>query len=53
MKGKWTGHTMRRNCFPKHAIEGKMEGMLEVTGIWGRRCEHYWMSLSKGEDSGN
>jgi hypothetical protein len=25
-KGSWIGHILRRNCLPKHAFEGKMEG---------------------------
>jgi hypothetical protein len=36
-KSNWTGHTLRRNCLLKHAIEAKIEGRLEVTGRRGRR----------------
>jgi hypothetical protein len=25
-KAKWIGHILRRNCFLKHVIEGKLEG---------------------------
>jgi hypothetical protein len=32
------GHTLRRVCLLKHIIEGKIEGRIEVTGRWGRRC---------------
>jgi len=31
------GHILRRNCFLKHVIEGKIEGRTEVTGRGGRR----------------
>ena len=27
----WIGHILRRNCIPKHVIEGKVEGRIEVT----------------------
>jgi hypothetical protein len=33
----WIGHILRRNCFLKHLIEGKMEGRREVIGRGGRR----------------
>jgi hypothetical protein len=36
-KANWIGHILRRNCFLKHAIEGKKEGRTEVTGRRGRR----------------
>ena len=25
-EANWIGHVLRRNCLPKHVIEGKMEG---------------------------
>jgi hypothetical protein len=31
------GHILRRNCFLKHDIEGKLEGGINVTGRGGRR----------------
>jgi hypothetical protein len=31
------GHILRRNCFLKHAIEGKIGGRLEVTRRQGTR----------------
>ena len=37
-KTNWIGHILHRNCLQKHAIEGKMEGRIEVTGRRGRRC---------------
>jgi hypothetical protein len=33
----WIGHTLRRNCFLNHVIEGEIQGRIEVTGIRGRR----------------
>jgi hypothetical protein len=33
----WIGHISRRNCLLKHVIEGKIEGMVEVTDRRGRR----------------
>jgi hypothetical protein len=38
-KANWIGHILRRNCLLKHAIEGKLEGRIEVTGRRGRRCK--------------
>jgi hypothetical protein len=35
----WIGHILHRNCFLKHAIEGKIEGRIEWTGRRGRRCK--------------
>jgi hypothetical protein len=36
-KAKWIGHNLRRNCFLKRVLEGKMEGRIEVTGRRGKR----------------
>jgi hypothetical protein len=33
----WIGHILRRNCLPKHVIEGKLEGRIEMTRRRGRR----------------
>jgi hypothetical protein len=35
------GHMLCRKCLPKHFIEGKIEGRLEVLGRGGRR--HKWL----------
>jgi hypothetical protein len=34
----WIGYILRRNCLLKRAIEGTIEGRIEVTGRLGRRC---------------
>jgi hypothetical protein len=38
-KTNWIGHILRRNCFIKHVIEGKIEGRMEVKGRPGRRSK--------------
>jgi hypothetical protein len=30
-KDNWIGHILRRNCFLKQVIEGKIEGRMEMT----------------------
>jgi hypothetical protein len=30
-KANWIGHILHRNCLLKHAIEGKLEGRIEMT----------------------
>jgi hypothetical protein len=36
-KSNWIGHILSTNCFLKHVIEGKLEGMIEITARRGRR----------------
>jgi hypothetical protein len=36
-KADWIGHILRINCLLKHAIEGKLEGRIEMTGRRGQR----------------
>ena len=36
-KANWTGHILRRNCFLKQVIEGKIKGEMEVARRRGRR----------------
>jgi len=36
-KANWIGHILRRNCFLKQGIEGKIKGEMEVTRRRGRR----------------
>ena len=38
-KANEIGHILRRNCILKHAIEGKIEGRIEMKGRRGRRCK--------------
>ena len=37
LKANWIGHILRRNCFLKQIIEGKIKGEIEVTRRRGRR----------------
>jgi hypothetical protein len=36
-KANWIGHILRRNCLLQQGIEGKMKGVIEMTGRRGRR----------------
>jgi hypothetical protein len=36
-KANWIGHILRRNCLLKQVTEGKIKGVIEVTGRRGRR----------------
>jgi hypothetical protein len=36
-KADWIGHILRRNCFLKNSIEGKIEGRIAVKGRRRRR----------------
>jgi hypothetical protein len=36
-KANWIGHILRRNCLLQRVIEGKIQGVIEVTGRQGRR----------------
>ena len=36
-KANWIGHILRRNCFLKQVVEGKIKGEIEVTRRQGRR----------------
>jgi hypothetical protein len=38
-KANWIDHIWRRNCLLKHVIEGKVEGIIEVTGRRRRRSK--------------
>jgi hypothetical protein len=52
-KADWICHILSRNCLLKHVIEGKIEGIIEVTRIRGRRGKQIVMTLRKREDTGN
>jgi hypothetical protein len=36
-KANWIGHILHRNCLLQRAIEGKIQGGIEVTGRQGKR----------------
>jgi hypothetical protein len=36
-KANWIGHILRRNCLLRQVIEGKIKGVIELTGRRGRR----------------
>jgi hypothetical protein len=36
-KANWIGQILRRNCFLQRVTEGKIQGVIEVTGRQGRR----------------
>jgi hypothetical protein len=36
-KAIWIGHILRRNCLLLRVIEGKINGVIEVTGRRGRK----------------
>jgi hypothetical protein len=38
-KSNWIGHILCRNCLLKHAVEGKIEGRIEMTGRGGKRLK--------------
>jgi hypothetical protein len=42
-KANWIGHILRRNCFLKQVIEGKIKGDMEV--IRRRRCRKLLVDL--------
>jgi hypothetical protein len=52
-KANWIGHILRRNCLLLHVFEGKVDGMIEVTGRRGRRCKQPLDDLKKRECTGN
>ena len=43
-------HILRRNCLLKHAIEGKIEGRIDVTGRRERRRKHLLDALIKKKE---
>jgi hypothetical protein len=46
-KANWIGHILRRNCLLKYVNEGKVEGIIEVMGRRGGRCEQLLGDLKK------
>jgi hypothetical protein len=47
-KANWIGHILHRNCLQKNVIEGKIGGIIEVTGRRKRRHKQLLDDL-KGE----
>jgi hypothetical protein len=52
-KANWIGHILRRNCLLKHAIEGNLQGRIEIRKDGEECVNSYWMTLRKGENTGN
>jgi len=52
-KANWTGNILRRNCLLKHAMDGKIEGRIEVTERRGRRGKQLLDDLREREDTRN
>jgi hypothetical protein len=46
-KANLTGHTLHRNCFLKHIIEGKVGGGTQVTGRRAQRHKQLQADLKK------
>ena len=47
-KANWIGHILRRNCFIRQVIEGKIKGEMEVTRRRGRRRKKLLDDLREG-----
>jgi hypothetical protein len=47
-KTNWIGHTLRRNCFLEHVIEGKWKGKKEEE----EEVSSYLMTLRRREETG-
>ena len=50
-KANWIGHILRRNCFLKQVIEGKIKGEIEVTRKKEEDVKSYWMTVRTEEDT--
>jgi hypothetical protein len=46
-KANWIGHILRRNCLLQRVNEGKIQGVIEVTGRLGRRRRKLLDDLKK------
>ena len=46
-KANWIGHILRRNCLLQRALEGKIQGGIEVTGRQGRRRRNLLENLKE------
>ena len=53
-KADWVGHILCRNCRPRHGIERKIEGMIEVMGRrGGGKREQLLDALKEMREYGN
>ena len=52
-KVNWIGHILRSNCLLEQVIEGQIEGRIQVWKDEEEDVSIYWMTLRKGEDTGN
>jgi hypothetical protein len=46
-KANWIGHILHRNCLLQRGIEGKIKGVIEVTGRRGRRRRKLLVDLKE------
>ena len=46
-KANWIGHILHRNCLVKHAIEGELDRMIDVTVRRVRNSEQLLDDLTK------
>jgi hypothetical protein len=46
-KTNWIGHILCRNCLLQRVIEGKIKGVVEVTGRRGRRRKQLFGDLNE------
>ena len=46
-KASWIGHILFKNSLIKHAVEGKIEGRIEVMGRQGRRYKKILDDIKK------
>jgi hypothetical protein len=46
-KANWIGHILCRNCLLQQDIEGKIKGVIEVTGRRGRRRRKLLVDLKE------
>jgi hypothetical protein len=50
-KANWISHILRRNCLLQRVIEGKIKGVIEVTGRRGRRRRKLLDDLKERKDT--
>jgi hypothetical protein len=50
-EANWIGHILRRNCLLRQVIEGKIKGVIEVTGRRGIKRRKLLDDLKEGGDT--